>query len=308
MTTTLEPPARTVLRSEAVPPAEAAPPPAERSGWPRVLGPALIGVALLVVWLVAFVYVLSPFAEARQQKILYAQLRSEIAGFTAPSAEPVSTGAPVALLDAPAAQIDHLVVVEGTAAEQLQNGPGHLRSSSLPGQAGISVIMGRSLSYGGVFGGLHLLRPGNVITVTTGQGRYHYRVIDSHTKDADTKVPDTTPAMLTLVTSQGSGWLGALGPSSTLYVDAVIEGTPAPRAGTAPLTDSRELPMHGDHSFGTVLELVLALQLFGAVLAGIAWARNHWSVQLAHVIGIPLVIASLWLLSEVGSRLLPNLM
>ena len=55
-------------------------------------------------------------------------------------------------------------------------------------------------------------------------------------------------------------------------------------------------------------ELVLALQLFGVVLAGIAWARARWSPQLAHVIGIPLAIASLWLLSEVGSRLLPNLM
>ena len=156
-------------------------------------------------WLLAFLYVLSPFAEARQQKILYAQLRSEIAGFTAPTAEPVSTGAPIALLDVPAANIHHLVVVEGTAAEQLQDGPGHLRSTSLPGQTGISVIMGRSLSYGGVFGDLDRLHPGDVITVTTGQGRYHYKVVGSHTQDGVTQVPDTTSAALTLVTSQGSG-------------------------------------------------------------------------------------------------------
>jgi len=52
----------------------------------------------------------------------------------------------VALLSIPAIGISAMVVVEGTTPENLTLGPGHLRDTPLPGQAGISVIFGSSSS------------------------------------------------------------------------------------------------------------------------------------------------------------------
>ncbi|NHA00350.1 hypothetical protein G5V59_10155 [Nocardioides sp. W3-2-3] len=46
------------------------------------------------------------------------------------------------------------VVVEGTAPGDLFAGPGHLRSTVLPGQAGTSLVYGRAATYGGPFGRL----------------------------------------------------------------------------------------------------------------------------------------------------------
>lgn len=298
----------TVLRAEVVPEEAPAVQPRRPAIWPRVLGPVLILIALLTVWTVSYLFVLSRFPEARAQKSLYAQLRSDLANHTAPVAEPVDLGRPIALLDAPAAGIHHLVVVEGTAPDQLQDGPGHLRSTALPGQTGISVVMGRSLSYGAPFAHLDALRGGDVITVSTGQGRFRYRVVDSRDHGGITTVPASTSAMLTLVTSHGTGWLSALAPASTLYVDAVITGTPQLRSGAADAPSGRELPMSGDHTFGTLAELALLMQLFAVVLAAVTWARTRWSPVLTHVVAVPVVLASLWLVTDVATRLLPNLL
>lgn len=303
---------QTVLRHEEVaaetdlhaPQVAPAPP---RTG-SRTAGRVMITIGLLTAWTFGYLTVLSGYPEARAQKNLYAQLRADFAGYTAPTSEPVAAGTPIALVDAPAAGIHHLVVVEGTSPEQLQDGPGHLRSTSLPGQAGISVLMGRSLTYGAPFGGVHDLRPGDVITVATGQGRFHYRVIDRRVGGGVTSVPDSTTALLTLVTSSGTGFLSGLTASSTLYVDAVIVGNPQPRSGTSPSVSSSELPLHDDHSFSTLATLTLLLQLLIVALAGVAWARSRWSSQLAYVIGVPIILAALWLVTDVGARLLPNVM
>jgi sortase A len=45
-------------------------------------------------------------------------------------------------------------VVEGTASSDLLDGPGHLRSTVLPGQVGTSVVMGRAKTYGAPFGAI----------------------------------------------------------------------------------------------------------------------------------------------------------
>jgi sortase A len=303
----VEPP-RTVLRAEMVDdtgPVSASP---TEVAWPRTLGRVLVAVALVMAWAVTYVMVLSGLSAARAQKGLYAQLRTELAQGIAPIASPVATGAPIALLDISSADLHKLVVVEGTAAEQLQNGPGHLRSSALPGQSGISVVMGRSLSYGGVFSRIDALRPGDTITVTTGQGRFSYRVTDEPRSGGVLRVPDTTKAMLTLVTSKGSGWLSGLESSSAIYVDAIMTGTPQRPTSTPAAATSSELPMHGQHSFSTWASLVLALQLLAVVLAVMAWARANWSGTLAHVLGLPALLGALWLTSDFAARLLPNLM
>ena len=170
------------------------------------------------------------------------------------------------------------------------------------------MLRGRSLSFGAPFAGVHDLQPGDVITVETAQGRFHYKVVDRRSTGGVTKVPDTTSAVLTLVTSGGSGWLSALTPSSALYVDAVITGTPHLRTGTSPAVSSDELPMKGDHTFPTLVTLALLLLLAVLVLFALTWARARWSARLAYVVAVPVVLASMWVVSDVAVRLLPNLM
>ena len=80
-------------------------------------------------------------SEARAQHLLYGQYRTELATETAPSGaldynnKPVVEGSPVALLTIPALGISD-VVVDGTASGDLLNGPGHLRTTPLPGNIG----------------------------------------------------------------------------------------------------------------------------------------------------------------------------
>jgi sortase A len=273
-----------------------------------VLSRVLIVLALLIGWVLCYLFLFSGFEEARAQKALYLQLRTELAEGTAPITPVIKTGAPVALLDVPGARIHKVVVVEGTGATQLQDGPGHLRGSVLPGQQGISVIAGRALSYGAPFGSVSRLQPGSTVTVTTGNGRFVYRVQDVRRRgDPVPPPPAANSARLTMVTAGGSGALGALTPSATVFVDAVLTGKPQPSAG-AVAADSDEAPMTIDTSVTTLTELVLALQLLVVVLIGAAWTRVRWSAIAAWVVGMPLVIAALWLVTGVAARLLPNLM
>jgi sortase A len=285
-------------------PASAAPP---KRDWSRGVGLVLVVIALVTGWALLFLTVFSGLSEGRAQKALYAQLRTELAQGLAPVSA-TAAGRPIALLDIPAIGIRNVVIVEGSASAQLQDGPGHLRSSAFPGQTGISVVMGRSLSYGGVFSDIRSLRPGDTITVTTGQGTFHYRVTDTPRHGGVLQVPDTTTSMLTLVTADGSGFLGGFRSSSALYVDAVNTGTPQVPTVASPAADGSELPMHGDYTFRTLASLLLTLQLFGLILGVVAWARRRWNPVLAHLLGLPAVLASLWFASDFAARLLPNLM
>ena len=70
------------------------------------------------------------------------------------------------------------MVVDGTTSGLLEKGPGLKADTPLPGQAGTSIIYGRATMFGGPFRHLNVLRPGDVLEVTTGQGTFHYRVLD----------------------------------------------------------------------------------------------------------------------------------
>ncbi len=93
------------------------------------------------------------------------------------SAQLLPMGAPVAVLSIPAIGL-RTVILQGTTSSVLEDGPGHLRDTVMPGQAGVSVILGRQTAYGGPFGGLASLVPGDSIKVVTGQTVASYKVID----------------------------------------------------------------------------------------------------------------------------------
>ena len=267
----------------------------------------LLVLALLIGWVFAYLWLFSRFEESHAQSGLYGTLRSELAQGTAPMQAPIASGAPVALLDIPDAGVHHVVVAEGTTPETLEHGPGHALGSVLPGQAGVSVLLGRSLSFGAPFGKLKDLAPGDAITVVTNEGTFRYVVTDLRRKGDP--VPAGLPSggsRLTLVTSTGQGSNASLAPGDTLYVDATLHGKAQP-AGAVAAADPAGAPMARDVTTATLAEVALALELLIGAFAGIGWLRARWSATGSWMVGAPVLLAALWLVSSLAARLLPNL-
>jgi sortase A len=305
MTATLPPPVVT----EAAPPPDPtpAPPPPRRPplpAWRVVFAIAWLTLAALALWSVCYVLVISNLQHTRTQHELYSRFRTELANAVAPIGGLITPGRPVAVLDIPDADLHGEVVVEGTSSSELRSGPGHLRSSPLPGQPGVSVIYGRAVSFGAPFGKLPDLRPGAQLRVTTDQGVFHYRVRGARHEGDPWVLPVAGQSELTLVTSEG-GW----SPTKLIYVDAVLDGKPAPDpGGRLSGVPPQELAMATEHGTTILMRLVLWLQLLVAVAVLLTWLHSRWRATQLWLIGVPLVLAALWGLSDTAVRMLPNLL
>jgi sortase A len=289
-------------------PTDTAPLPRPARGFSEVaLGQTMIVLGLVAVWAFGYLFVFSSFQQGHAQHQLYAQLRTELALGEAPAGAPIAVGAPIALMSVPDAGIDDLVIVEGTTPAVLQQGPGHQQGSVLPGQAGVSVLMGRALSFGGPFREVPGLLVGAPIEVTTVQGTFTYKV--SSVRQKGDPVPPALAdgeSRLTLVTAVGEGPLAGLGPSQSVYVDATLTGQAQP-AGPVAAIDPNGAPFAHDAGFTTLAVLVLALEVLVGAVFLVGWARHRWSPLASWVAGVPVLLAALWLVSSAASRLLPNL-
>ncbi|KRC56649.1 MULTISPECIES: class E sortase [unclassified Nocardioides] len=288
---------------------DASPPPGRGEEQVRVAGGrVMLALSLLIGWFLLYLLVLSSFEQNHAQNVLYGELRTQLAEGTAPTGAPVRAGAPVALLDIPSLDVESLVVVEGTRSRQLQDGPGHRAGTVLPGQEGVSVVAGRSTSYGKPFADLPDIVRGARVVVTTAQGEFEYLVTGTRFDgDPMPAPPGEGAGRLTLVTSTGTGsWLSRLQPSRTVYVDAELRsGAAAAGPRSAPDPEPTLLASHVDRL--SLAELALALQVLLGALAGFVWAWNRWSRKAAWIAGAPVVVAALWLVSSIGARLLPAL-
>ncbi|SDF96748.1 sortase A [Blastococcus aurantiacus] len=97
-----------------------------------------------------------------------------------PAAESVrvDVGEPFAVLHVPALGNDYSrVIVEGTAQDQLDQGPGHYIDTAMPGQQGNFAVAGHRVGRGSPFVDLDRLRPGDAIVVETGSDWFTYRVL-----------------------------------------------------------------------------------------------------------------------------------
>jgi sortase A len=266
---------------------------------------ACSGVALFFG---AFAFGLSGLQEQRSQHQLYASFRGLLdpSSETAPSiGGAIAPGTPVALLNSPAAGLHNVVVVEGTSAGDLLDGPGHLRDSPLPGQVGESILMGRSATSGAPFGGITRLRRGDVIAVTTGQGTFRFIVEDQRVAgDLLPEIP-TGGAFLTLVTSAGSGWDGRLAPNHLVYVDAKLHGkavaAPPGRPVAVPGTENQG--QNDPSAWPFVVFWLLGLLVASAAVVRL-WSR--WGHRQTWLAGAPVLLGLLWGLSTEAMRLLPN--
>ena len=145
------------------------------------IGVAWMMVSVLLLGFVAHVTLFGILQHDRSQTEGYQELRTLLAKAEAPLGQlgvdekVVPAGTPVALLE-----IDEIglteVVRQGTSPDVLREAVGHRRDTVMPGQEGTSVLYGRQATYGGPFGQLAALVPGDIIVVTTGQDEHRYKV------------------------------------------------------------------------------------------------------------------------------------
>jgi len=292
------------------PDTEPTPQPAKKSISKMSVSIALtLGVSALAVWFILYVSVLTAFEEHGSQTRLYEKYRAQLAQETAPLGAPIPVGAPVAMINAKESGIHNLVVVEGSTARQLLQGPGHLRDTPLPGQYGDSVILGRSVTYGAPFRRITNLRPGDRLTVTTGQGVFTYRVQDVRHPGAP--LPPTlysNQSRLTLVTSASDGWRSGWAPTQTVYVDAILQhgqAQPVP-AGLPKRVSAASLPMQGNSH--ALLPLTFWIEGLVVAAAVIGWSWIRWGRWQTWIVGVPILLLILWGASNALVQFLPNLL
>src|SRR5262249_9904650 len=199
------------------------------------VGIGLLLLAVVALGMAVYLYFLSDVQEARAQTIMYTRLQYELGNQTAPLG-PTAPATPVAVLNIPAIGIRDMVVVQGTSAENMTLGPGHLRSTVMPGQAGVSEIFGRRATFGAPFARLGELRPGNLIVTITGQGRSVYRV--AALGSSRTRIVDPAPNRLILVTA-ASQYI----PAYYIEVDARLVSAPRPAPAAAHVLNAPELTL-----------------------------------------------------------------
>jgi sortase A len=73
-----------------------------------------------------------------------------------------------------------IVMVQGTDASELREGPGHYPATPLPGRHGTVAVAGHRTTYLAPFRRIDALKPGDAVEVTMPYGRFTYRV--DHTR------------------------------------------------------------------------------------------------------------------------------
>src|ERR1700722_7005495 len=278
----------------------------------QALGTSLLILAVTALGFVAWVGMFSSLHYDKAQLNAYDTLRVELATGTAPNgptvpnkpAQPLPMGAPVAVLSIPAINL-RTVILQGTTSSGLEDGPGRRRDTVMPGQAGVTVILGRQTAYGGPFGGLASLVPGDSIKVVTGQTVASYTVIDLRRGgDPLPPAPASGAGRMVLVTANGS----PLDPTGILYVDADETSKPEPSSGevlSAYMSPTENAMANETQAW---LPIVLWGQLLLLIAIALGWLWSAWGKWQTWVIAVPLVGFVVLCIADQATRLLPNLM
>ncbi|WP_378147526.1 sortase [Cnuibacter sp. UC19_7] len=271
----------------------------------------LMMVAAVVLGIAVTLMLLSHLQHLVSQQNLENTLRAQLSAGTAPVSEGdvddvlLKDGAPVAVIDIPSIGL-HEVIAEGTTSVVLKGGPGHRRDTVLPGQAGLSIVMGRAAAYGGPFARIQELTTGDTFTVITGQGEQTFEVIGVR------YAGDTSPAplqagesRLTLETARGPGFI----PTGVARVDAelVSETKPSGKRQTTYVSmgpSNKELA--GDYS--SVWALVFAVQLLIIVEVAAVWALVRVGRRKTWVVFTPVAVLVGLLVADQVITLLPNML
>jgi sortase A len=268
-----------------------------------------LSLALFALVFAFSLVILSAVAHRAAQTRLFDRFRNQLALGVAPvgptdaNGRLLRPGTPVALLEIPRIGV-HEVVVEGTTSAVLMTGPGHLRSTVMPGQPGTSVIFGRAAAFGGPFRNIDRLRRGDVISAVTGAGTSTFKVIDQRRPGDPVPAPlQQGGSRLTLVTASGRPFM----PSGLLWVDADLAGSPLP-SSTGGLTSVPPSERALGHDTSDLWVLVLELQLLTVAVVGAVVCWRRWGRAQTWVVFAPLMLLLTYAISTQVARLLPNLM
>jgi len=275
-----------------------------------LVGASLCVLAALLFGFLVNLTLVGSLKHSRDQVVAFDTLRTTLAKATAPvgpsdsAGKLLPLGTPVALIKIPKLGIEQ-TVLEGTTSRVLVSGPGHQRSSALPGQAGSVIIMGRKDAYGGPFSGVKNMYRGQLIETTSGQGKATYKVIAVSRGDKASVAPANLPAnRLTLITASGYRFV----PSGITRVDAELitpaQNPPAQLLSDASLTPA-EAALAGDTS--AWIALVFWIQALLIASVGMTWAWIRWGKWQAWIVGVPVVLFIGLSLAGQASLLLPNL-
>lgn len=265
----------------------------------RVVGYGLTAFGLVVVAYAVYLFGISRLEYGRSQRHLMKAMSTQLADGQAPIGGRIVSGTPVAILEIPRLHA-RVAVVEGSSGDLLKQGPGHLRTSPLPGQRGDSVIMGRRIGFGGPFHNIGDLRKGDRIRTLTGGGGATYIVSSVRTAARSGKnvLPNSAGNRLTLVTSSPE-----VRAQRRLIVNAQLSsraiGTPVGRPSEV---NRSELGLQGDGS--AVLPLLLWSQLLLVAAVGAAWLYRRWPRWSTYLVTTPLLAL---LLLQVFDNLTPVL-
>jgi LPXTG-site transpeptidase (sortase) family protein len=265
-------------------------------------GRVLTAVGLIAAGFLAYEFVLSSLSFQQAQLGLVSAFKTSIQStrLDAPDVVPAE-GSPVAMLKVPELGID-MVVVEGTTAEDLKAGPGHLRVSPLPGEFGNAVIVGRRTTYGGMFRNLDRLRAGDTFTAVTGQGTFNYKIAEVRRAAEGNAAPltGTLDSRLTLVTSDP-----ALVGSGRLYVVAKLQGRPVAVARrAAPMATVPDLGLAADPTWLAPGFIWTQLVL---VAAWLTWRmRRRWPPSVLLMFAVPTIVGLAVLAYSSFDRALPG--
>lgn len=271
----------------------------------------LVAVLALTAGLLTQLTVVSSLKQRSEQQRLYDSFRGELAQGTAPTGptdfdgDIHPPGTPVAYLEIPGIGVRQ-VVVSGTSGGSLFAGPGHRRDTVLPGQIGVTVLMGRRAAYGGPFGRLGELDEGDRIDVTTGQGAFRYTIMGVRREgDPLPAPPQQGESRLVLTTADGPPFF----PSGVLRVDATMAGDAA--AGPGRLFGNRALPptegtMAGDTS--QLWALAMWLQVLLLASSASVWSWHRWGRAQAWLATVPPLLLVGSFVADQFARLLPNML
>lgn len=269
-----------------------------------IVSTSLTVLAVVVAWFLAQLMLLGGIEQGRAQDRLYDQFREQLAAATAPVGGIIAPGAPVAVMSIPSLGWEQ-VVTEGTSAGTLLDGPGHRRDTVLPGQVGVSLVYGRSSTFGRPFAPILSSGAGTKMTVVTGQGTATYTLgAVRRAGDPMPPAPSGTASRITMVTSDGSS---ALTPGDVVYVDATSTGETftAPPGRLNAIAPS-ETAMAADRS--VMPALALSLGALALATVGLLVARRRFGTARTWLVGAPVIIALAWMSADLTTYLLPNLL
>jgi sortase A len=260
--------------------------------------------SLLFLILGLFVYakVFTPISEDRAQALLEKEFVPALLNGIAPVGYPIEAGTSVALLEIEDIDVRR-VVVEGTRAEDLAKGPGHLVGSAIPGQPGTSAILGRSSRYGSALARLDEIKVGQEITVTTAQGEHTYEVVDSTVRSANDSAAFTGERnMLLLITG-----VGGASPDQRLVVRALLTSPvfPAGAAATEVQPTTAELGLEGSTESPMQLAIWLFLLLF--LLISLIPLTEKIGKRVTWLIALPLLAVALFQVWQHASLMYPSI-